>query len=269
MTGQVLETATQHRHFELFPVPVMIFTWPEAAKYRDEMIARLLQYRADDPGINVTNVEGWHSKYDLPGWPEPAFQKFIGWAAAMATIASKKWCELSDFDPPIDTWRMVSWGNINPPGGAHNFSHHHIRNDWNWSASYYLKIPAYQGDSSRKGRIILEDKYTGISRIKDGVPARRTFVYQPAEGELVMFPSWLYHSVEPHDGADDRISVAMNLASKSLEDSRFWAHKRGYFWRNFPAMMRPIAKLRGSWDQTPGALPPGYDIAADRSYLVD
>lgn len=264
---QTAASKSKLRGFELFPVPVLIFTWPQAARYRAEMIAGVEARRSASAGIKVSNVDGWHSKTDMPEWEETAFAKFCAWAAAAASLATAKWQSPEDPDQLIEHWRMNGWANVNPPGGARNSSHHHINRDWNWSASYYLKLPHFADGSPAGGRIVLEEKFVGIARVENGLPRRRTLAHQPLEGEMVMFPSWLYHSVEPHNGISDRISIAMNFASSELERSRFWTHRRSYMWRKYPGLMRPLAKLRGRWDQTLGALPPGYDITADTAYL--
>jgi hypothetical protein len=36
---------------------------------------------------------------------------------------------------------------------------------------------------------------------------------KPVEGQIVLFPSWLSHSVEPWDGEEERISIALNLTA--------------------------------------------------------
>src|SRR3546814_19293125 len=82
-----------------------------------------------------------------------------------------------------------------------------------------------------------------------------------------MYPSWMFHRVAPHHGDGDRITIGMNLHSPWLERSRFWTHRRGFLWRNFPWLMRPMAKLRGTWDQSPSGAPPGYAVEPDTTYL--
>jgi hypothetical protein len=34
---------------------------------------------------------------------------------------------------------------------------------------------------------------------------------EPVAGRIVLFPSWLRHSVRPHKGDRDRVSIALNL----------------------------------------------------------
>ncbi len=163
---------------------------------------------------------------------------------------------------------MSAWANVNPPGGSYNASHHHAGLDFNWSATYVLKVPKLTEDAeSAEGALVFEDKFLGIDTTSVAGKDRRTYRCLPAEGELVMYPSWMFHRVAPHHGDGDRITIGMNLHSPWLERSRFWTHRRGFLWRNFPWLMRPMAKLRGSWDQSPSGAPPGYDVEPEPTYL--
>jgi hypothetical protein len=37
------------------------------------------------------------------------------------------------------------------------------------------------------------------------------FEADPEPGKLIAFPSWLMHSVQPHNGPRERISIAINI----------------------------------------------------------
>ena len=39
----------------------------------------------------------------------------------------------------------------------------------------------------------------------------------PLEGRILMFPSWLWHCVEPNESNDIRISVSFNFIQKDLK----------------------------------------------------
>ena len=40
--------------------------------------------------------------------------------------------------------------------------------------------------------------------------------YEPLEGRIIMFPSWLWHCVEPNESNDIRISVSFNFLQKGF-----------------------------------------------------
>ena len=106
---------------------------------------------------------------------------------------------------------------------------------------------------------MLEEKGLGLGR-REPDHCSRSYRYIPAEGELVVFPAWLYHRVEPHAGESDRISIAFNFHHPDLEPSRLWEHRPRWWWRKFPGLLRRIARLRGTQDWSAGAAPMGYDV---------
>jgi uncharacterized protein (TIGR02466 family) len=250
----------------LFPAPLLVFRWPEAETRRDAVLSAIGQRRARYPGIRVSNRGGWHSQTDLTRWGDDATTALMRWAAAMASKATASWRGGNDAGAPA-MWRVMAWANANPPGGAHNRSHHHVNRNWNWSACYYVRVPSFADDATRRGEIVFDDRNVGLDGDGSANAGRRSFAYEPSEGELVLFPAWLYHRVEPHEGDGDRITIAMNFHSPWLERSRYWQYRKGWAWRRLPWAMRPLAWLAGSWDQSDPGGPPGDDIWPDPAYL--
>jgi hypothetical protein len=55
-------------------------------------------------------------------------------------------------------------------------------------------------------------------------PFDNRLTIQPKQGDLILFPSWLIHSVNPTPGSEPRISIPFNMdgtweATTSLETS--------------------------------------------------
>ena len=102
------------------------------------------------------------------------------------------------------------------PGDANQL---HCHNGSFWSGVYYVD-PGGADDPSGGGELILEDPrfpmaYMTVAdlvfRGPDGEPVRSQVAIRPEAGMLVLFPSWVRHSVQPHRGDRERVSVAMNL----------------------------------------------------------
>jgi len=101
------------------------------------------------------------------------------------------------------------WANINPPGGM-NMPHIHPNSLF--SGVYYVK------SNINSGRIKIMDPRPGAQHImparKPGNPGRdmwRDASLDPVVGRIIMFPSWLWHSVEENKSDDIRISVSFNF----------------------------------------------------------
>ena len=102
------------------------------------------------------------------------------------------------------------WMNCSP-AGSHNSAHVHPGSEV--SGVFYISVPP---DS---GRIVFRDPrpQSEMSQLhsKDGEVFKALtprFVVSPEPGDLLLFPSWLMHQVEPgRDQNGLRISMALNI----------------------------------------------------------
>jgi uncharacterized protein (TIGR02466 family) len=101
------------------------------------------------------------------------------------------------------------WANINPPGGYNNG---HLHPNSLFSGAYYVKA------QPNAGRLQLMDPRPGVqqcmpNRKKGKLPRElwRETYYDAIPGRLIMFPSWMWHKVEPNKSNDIRISVSFNF----------------------------------------------------------
>jgi hypothetical protein len=101
------------------------------------------------------------------------------------------------------------WAVILSRGDASaDIAHNHL--PYHWSAVYYPQVPALSGG---QGNLLLYDPREVFI---ESPPAAIT----PHTGMLVMFPSWLRHTVEPVSTIDgDRISISLNATIGPPPDS--------------------------------------------------
>jgi uncharacterized protein (TIGR02466 family) len=146
---------------------------------------------------------GWHSDTDLLEWGGGPVRQIADHALRLATANTKtvKGAELR--------WAVEAWANVNGTG-AGNAPHIHGGNYW--AAVYYVKKGHGEG-----GRLWLHDpRMPGLRMYAPslrftGAGPEGAYRFQPEAGQLVLFPAWLMHSVEPWSGDDQRISIAMNI----------------------------------------------------------
>jgi len=106
------------------------------------------------------------------------------------------------------------WANVNASGAAHRM-HAHPNNFL--SGVYYVKVPAGADTISfhdpRPQTAIMRPPVTALT-------AENTdqVVVRVAEGTLLLFPSWLMHSVDPNASAALRVSVSFNLMFASFAE---------------------------------------------------
>lgn len=99
------------------------------------------------------------------------------------------------------------WANIGGPGAAHSM-HSHPNNFL--SGVYYVQTPP--GATSicfqdpRDQRNIIQPRFEETNQFN--IAVQQVAV---EAGSLILFPSWLKHSVPPNKGRDDRVSVSFNI----------------------------------------------------------
>lgn len=196
-----------------FPTFVFYRDLPGAAGLNAQLLTAIrAQREADREGIvrsNEPRLGGWHSRNELHRHADFAFL-----ADQIRTFAREA-VESLAYDPacPIDIDNM--WSIINPPG-SHNRTHIHPNSLW--SGVYYVQAPP------KAGRISFVDPRTQhlmhAARYDPDKPRTAdTWVevyYEPTPGRMLLFPSWLYHSVETNlteetGEAGERVIISYNL----------------------------------------------------------
>ena len=101
----------------------------------------------------------------------------------------------------------LCWANKNPPGSKH---HEHVHPNSILSGVFYLKqdktLPPIQFSKSMQHAMKLDPKkYNNLNS--------ETFLLPCVDGELLLFPSSLKHSVPTNMGKEARISLSFNTFS--------------------------------------------------------
>ena len=168
----------------------------------------VIEWSKKDKGIRRTNMIGWHSTTEMH--QIPVFKPLVDELFKMQMEIYKE--ELLTREPIIGNM----WANINPPGG---YNRPHIHPNSHFSGVYYIKAP------QNSGEIVFNDPRSAAhmvmpERVKDIKPPShlwREVRVNPLEGRMLMFPSWLWHCVEPNGSNDIRISVSFNFIQKGFD----------------------------------------------------
>jgi len=107
-------------------------------------------------------------------------------------------------------FRITSAINCSP-GGSYNTAHVHPNTEI--AAAFYISVPP------SSGQIVFRDprpqsEMSGLhQKFGQAIPSLAPrYPVQPQTGELLLFPGWLMHQVEPGQNESDlRISMAMNI----------------------------------------------------------
>jgi len=164
--------------------------------------------RRDPEGVSRSNLGGWQSNPHLHR--EPAFRPFVELLERILDTAVRKPYKLSD-DAVVEIESM--WANVNS-AAASNAPHVHANS--HWSASYYVKTPNQCGDiwfyDPRPAAGMLE-----YPVFEQGDLTSSEMQFPVSAGSLLIFPSYLLHSVEPNMSGEERVSIAFNAKARRRE----------------------------------------------------
>ena len=198
---------SESKKLMLFGTPIIVQEIDDAEAINAELEKLIADRRSVDQGVQRSNAGGgWHSTQDFPTWSGEVGRRLIQNVAALARAHTA-----TVGGAPLPPWVIEGWVNVSGPGASNR---HHVHGGSFWSAVYYVRAP-----ESDSGQLVLHDPrmpalrmYAPTLRFKSA-GAEQLFRLQPKSGTIVMFPSWLQHSVEPWEGEGERISIAFNIMS--------------------------------------------------------
>lgn len=166
----------------------------------------------DQKGISRSNIPalgGWHSHNDL--------HKSDDYSALVDKI-SEATAKMSDNLGYADTHEMkigTMWSIINPPGCVNRA---HVHPGCLWSGVYYIQAPENCGNiefiEPRTMHLMNQAKFQPNKKRPKECWTKVRFT--PVAGRMLIFPSWLYHAVDPNQAKEEgdaanRIIISFNL----------------------------------------------------------
>ena len=187
-----------------FSTPVWSSKLDGYEKINEEMFSYITKLQERDPkGVIKSNFKGWHSQ-DFP-LKEKQPSSFV---SAIKKNINTALNDMS-WDLESQTVKILSmWAIINEQG-AWNQKHQHSNSDL--SAAYYVSAHDSCGDiffyDPRPGRVYKHPAYKSVNNLNSTVNS-----IKPEAGLLVLFPSYLEHSVGPNLSNEKRIVISFNLS---------------------------------------------------------
>jgi uncharacterized protein (TIGR02466 family) len=202
--GANFETSDVLRMFPTFVWKAQVA--PSARQgIEDDVLAKLDEMRRD--GSAPAPGRGWQSEKDLHHLDE-----FRGLVSCIHDATERVLEFLKTGDGTFEITGL--WANLNPKGAAHPI-HSHPNNFL--SGVYYLRTPEgadtvnFHDPRSQTG--IIRPPVTELT-------AENTdqVVVKISDGTLLMFPSWLPHSVDASGSDETRISVSFNVMPSAYSE---------------------------------------------------
>lgn len=199
----------------LFSTPFVIDTLQSAEGIATLREAIEAEQTRDGDGVQISNINGWHSNTQMLEWGGEAARAL---AYKAMTMADEQTVDAKSPDESRFDWAPEMWANVSGKGAANQY---HFHPGSFWSAVAYVD-DGYAGSDNPAlgGELQLLDPRMPMIRMTapdlrlkeangKGQPSEMNI--RPKTGMIVLFPSWLQHAVRPFQGEGTRISIAINL----------------------------------------------------------
>ncbi len=160
--------------------------------------------KKDNDGLELSNAGGWHSNNNyhehdnlLRDLLSKYVQSFFG--------------NRNVFNSEINPHLIGLWMNINRKG---DYNKSHIHPDSHLSGVFWIKCPPDSGHLTFQSPHYFSqyNEVTSYTKeFRDQTISHPTYNVFSEEGRMIIFPSSLYHHVEPNKSDEDRISVSFNI----------------------------------------------------------
>jgi uncharacterized protein (TIGR02466 family) len=192
---------------EAFPTLVGRFHVPDADAMNVGLKALILADEVKRPSLGRSNVGGWHSPPDLLRCSHSAVDALTAWI----TWALKRMIRATAGSKSIeDSLSLSAWAAV-CRSGAYHAPHSHP--DSAWSGVYYVDSGEENPKWPLSGVLEFLDPRAGVEAVTaPGDPYGEPLRVRPESGQLVIFPSWLFHWVHPYQGDTPRIAISFNAA---------------------------------------------------------
>jgi len=190
-----------------FPTPVWTLQLDNYQLINEEMYKFIKNTQSkDEKGISKSNIKGWHSKdFNMQENEPKNFIKFI-LPAIEQVITDMNWEKQKQSININNMWAIIN------TGGSANLRHQHGNSTI--SGAYYVRAPENSGD------IVFYDPrpapvYTYPKAVNPNLLNAQVNGISPKEGALVLFPSYLDHSVNENLSNEERIVISFNITIQS------------------------------------------------------
>lgn len=190
----------------LFATPLWRQALPIATP---DFLARVRAYvmalKSKDIGVKRSNYGGWHSSGDLFATSDETITALAD--ALLAAVGQMAYFQVKDHRPHCSievAFASDAWANVS---GVGDFNKPHTHPGVMWSGVFYVDPGECDPKPADNGKIEFIDPRPGTMNL-----TKRKI--RPVAGQLLIFPAWLMHYVNPFRGRGERISIAFNANAR-------------------------------------------------------
>lgn len=200
------------RAHSLFPTPIFECRIDDYKEINLELEKYIHELRdKDNKGLKLSNAGGgWHSPYFKISEVD-ILRKFVKKVFPFIYKITKDhyaWNCAPDKISIVGMWSIINSKN--------SYNQRHFHPNCNLSAAYYVKVREKCGEIKFFDPID-QKVMQAPHKTKETNFSAEVIKFTPNEGDLLIFPSYLHHSVEENKSDEERIVISFNI--KILENS--------------------------------------------------
>jgi len=205
----------------VFAIPFYRTHFPRAGLFNHTLKEKLILWESHPPGPSHTRPSPvrkpgvYESTFDFFHWEDPEVQSLARFCLNQVGYLVQTLNAYSAPEMAELRFYHHSWFHLTQRGGYTSFHNHPMAS---WSGVYCVDPGTPDPGASQSGLLRFMDPRSHSSMFLD---PGNSYLVSPygfgvlehhfEAGELVLFPSYLYHEVSPFQGQDIRITVAFNV----------------------------------------------------------
>ena len=177
-------------------------------------LARETEEHKNPTPSHVPQAETFESRFNLFRWPEACVQELRRFMLDAVGRMVMETTTLRAEDIARLKFHNHTWFHVSRYAGSFIAPNHPLAS---WSGVYCVRAGESAPEHPDSGVLRFLDTRQGADAYTDpaNAPMHRAYALRPLEirltpGQLIMFPSYVFHEVAPFYGRDTRITVATN-----------------------------------------------------------
>jgi uncharacterized protein (TIGR02466 family) len=202
----------------LFAVPFAEARLPSCERLNRELEALFLERETEEfenpTPSHIPQDETFESRFNLFLWPEACVQELRRFVLDTVACTVIETTTLTSEDMARLKFHNHTWFHVSRYAGSFIAHNHPMAS---WSAVYCVRAGEVVPSHPQSGLLRFLDTRQGANAFADpaNLPLHRAYALRPleirlAEGQMVVFPSYVFHEVTPYYGSGTRITVATN-----------------------------------------------------------
>jgi uncharacterized protein (TIGR02466 family) len=202
----------------VFAVPILQTRLEGGERLNRELEALFLERESDEfrnpTPSHTPQAETFESRFNLFRWPQACIQELRQFMLDAVVRAVIQTSTVTPEELSRLKFQNHTWFHITRYAGSFVAHNHPLAS---WSGVYCVRAGQEVPEHPNSGLLRFFDPRQGANAYLDPANthlhppfALRSLEFRLSAGDLVLFPSYLFHEVAPFYGADTRITVATN-----------------------------------------------------------